>query len=223
MNWDTFYQIAMNYHGQYPIYAIPWAPTGSVVNYAYSDHHPIFDTLIFGAFAQTSDALFGNWNVGVFAYVVLQALAIVFSLAFSIAYAAKLGVSRWAQYTLVVFFAFMPFYAAYAATMVKDSFFSWLYVLYFLLLFEVVLTKGKYLQSKKAFIWFVALACLLCFLPLVMRCMARGRHRVLGLVYVRFADLFWLRASGAFSIKHRSCSRPFSTTGVFPIPSRKRF
>lgn len=51
MNWDTYYQIAM-FSGETPVWAIPYAPTGSIVDHAFSDHHPLFDTLIFGAFAR---------------------------------------------------------------------------------------------------------------------------------------------------------------------------
>jgi len=73
MNWDTAYQIDQCYSDG-TVWVVPWADTESVSDAHFSDHHPLFDTLLYGVFALSSDKLFGTWNYGVFAFVVLQAI-----------------------------------------------------------------------------------------------------------------------------------------------------
>lgn len=161
MNWDTYYQIAQCYPENHPIYYIPYAPTESFVSNYFSDHHPIFDTLIFGGFAMASDYLFGTWNYGVFAFVLIQSVGTAAAFTYALAYFRKLGVPAAIRFGAFVFFALMPFYPVYAATMLKDSFFSWLYVPYFIQVVEIVRTKGAALDSRKFLTAFVVLGILL--------------------------------------------------------------
>lgn len=161
MNWDTYYQIAQCYPGSVPVYLIPWAPTGSVVDATFSDHHPIFDTLLFGLFARASDAMFGNWNYGVFCFVVLQSIATAVAFSAGIAYARRAGSSHALCFAGYAAFCLLPFYPAYAATMLKDSIFSVIWIPYFLLIVEVVRTKGSFLGKRSALVWLIVLGILL--------------------------------------------------------------
>lgn len=162
MLWDTYYQIWQCYPEGHPIYLIPWDPTESFVDNYFSDHHPIFDTLIFGAFARASDALFGSWNQGVFAYILLQALGTAASFAAAIEYLRRQGCPRPLCLSCALFFALMPFYACYTGAMIKDSLFSWLYVPWFLIVVEIARTRASCLENNRAFAWFLALSLLLC-------------------------------------------------------------
>lgn len=161
MNWDTYYQIWQCYPESHPIYGIPWAEAQNFVPNYFSDHHPIFDTLIFGGFARVSDALFGTWNWGVFAFVLLQAFATSFSLVLSVAYLEKVNSPESVRRGLIIFFAITPIFPIYASTMLKDSLFSWLYVLYFLAVVHIALTKGAAIRSKRFLISLMACAILL--------------------------------------------------------------
>lgn len=162
MSWDTFYQIEQCYPDGHPTYLIPYWPTGSFVENAFSDHHPIFDTLVFGAFARASDVLFGTWNYGVFAFVLVQAFGTATAFVATIAYLRERGCPAGLCLGCLAFFALMPFFPCYAATMVKDSLFSWLYVPWFLVVVEVARTKGACLKSRSTLAWLLALGLLLC-------------------------------------------------------------
>lgn len=161
MNWDTYYQMAM-YSGETPVWVIPYAPTGSVVDHAFSDHHPFFDTLIYGAFAQFGRAITGSWNSGVFLFVLIQSAGMAVSFVAAVSFFAKKGCPKALLAGVYIFFAIAPFIPAYAGTMVKDTLFSWLYVPYFLLVFEICHTRGKVVADRKSALLFVALGLLLC-------------------------------------------------------------
>lgn len=162
MIWDTYYQIWQCYPEGHPIYFIPWGPTESTIDNYFSDHHPIFDTLVFGAFARFSDLLFGSWNYGVFAFVLIQAIGTAISLSAGIEYLRAMDCPRTLRIGIAALYAFLPFYGCYAGTMIKDTFFSWLYIPWFLIAVEVARTKGVCLNQRSTFIWFLSLCLLLC-------------------------------------------------------------
>ena len=141
MNWDTYYQIYQCYPDA-QILMIPWAPTESFVDAAFSDHHPLFDTLLFGAFAHASEALFGTWNYGVFLFVVLQAIFTAAVFTASVAYLVRLRIPYAVRSVVFVVYCVLPFFPIYAATMLKDSLFSPLFVLYLLFVCEAARTQG---------------------------------------------------------------------------------
>ena len=161
MNWDTFYQIDQCYPDG-TVWAVPWAQTNSVVEAHFSDHHPIFDTLLYGLFARASDALFGTWNYGVFAFVVIQAALTALSFTVAIAYLVKNGAPSALAGALFLFFCLAPFYPLYAATMLKDSTSAPLFVIYMLMLVECARTRGDFFkENRAAVIWFVVIGLLL--------------------------------------------------------------
>lgn len=147
MNWDTYYQISQCYSDG-TVWAIPWEQSGSVVDTRFSDHHPLFDTLLYGLFARGSDALFGTWNYGVFAFVVLQAAFTALSFVAAIAYLERFGVPLGLRGALYLFFCLIPIYPFYAAAMVKDSTSAPLFVLYLLMVIECARTRGTYFMEQ---------------------------------------------------------------------------
>ena len=75
MFYDTFYQISQSYPMDSPVNFGVWYVPNVPVDAHFSDHHPIFDTLIYGLFAQVSDYLTGSWNLGLFVLSCIQAFA----------------------------------------------------------------------------------------------------------------------------------------------------
>ena len=162
MNWDTFYQIWQWYPESHPLLFIPWAPTGSFIDNAFTDHHPIFDTLVFGAFARASDLLFGNWNAGVFAFVLIQAFGMAASLSACIAYARRKGCPIPVCFGCLIFVCLVPLFPVYAFTMLKDAFFAWLFIPWFLMVVAICTERGAPLASPRFCTAFIVLCVLLC-------------------------------------------------------------
>ena len=187
MNWDTYYQIHQCYPGNHPIYFIPYEPTQSFVDYYFSDHHPVFDTLVFGAFALASDAAFGTWNYGVFLYVAIQSAATALSFTAGVAYLQTMGLGKVGRVILFLVFALFPVYPAYAATMVKDSLFSWIFVVFFIMVVHVVRQGGKPLRNGAFLAGFVAICILLCLTKKPGVYIVLGTLVVLLAAYRRYA------------------------------------
>ena len=162
--WDTYYQIWQTFPGSHPIALIPFGDHADAtrIDAYFCDHHPLLDTLIYGGFAQASQALTGEWQLGVFAFVLVQGAATAAALTGACAYLARIGAPRGAVLAAFGFFCVAPFVSTWALTMVKDSLFSLVYVPYFIMLCEVVRTRGAALGRARMVAAFVALGVLLC-------------------------------------------------------------
>lgn len=120
MNWDTFYQIWMTYPENHPI-ASDWEISNQYLPYALSDHHPLFDTLLYGLFARVSHIVFGSWNIGVFLFIIVQVLCFAALISLALRQLHDLYVPSPVIFVAFVFFAFFPVIPAYCATMLKDQ------------------------------------------------------------------------------------------------------
>lgn len=115
-----------------------------------SDHHPIFDTVLFGVFFTVMDSLLGNYRRAAFVYVILQALITAFVFVISIAYMKKLNLgSRW-RLVAFLFYCFCPLFPIWTANLSKDSLFSWLFVLFLMCNIEIVRSRGAVLRKRSA-------------------------------------------------------------------------
>lgn len=163
--YDTFYQIRQAYPEFHPTSIIPfdWRTTESSLTDAYfTDHHPIFTTLLYAAFAMASDALTGDWSAGIFVFVLIQGALTALAFTAGVAYLRRRKCPLPLCFALFAFFCLMPFYACWATTMMKDSLFSLIYVPYFIMLAEIVRTRGRNLCRVRTVVSFIALGLLLC-------------------------------------------------------------
>jgi len=112
-----------------------------------SDHHPWFDSLIFGAFWKIGDVL-GSHAWGLVVYVLFQMVLTAWCLSWSLAYAEHAwGIPHGFCRVLRIFTAVFPFIGMSVTTMSKDTFFGWLYVGFLVLFFEAVRTRGDALKN----------------------------------------------------------------------------
>lgn len=162
--WDTYYQIFQCYPENHPIAVIPYAECyDNTLTDAYlCDHHPIVDTLIYGAFGMASDALTGNWMAGVFVFVCLQGAATIVAFTASIAYLRERSCTPALCFFAYVFLCVMPFVSTWALCMVKDSLFGLFYIPYMMMLFEAVRTRGESLRTPRAVVLFALAGLALC-------------------------------------------------------------
>lgn len=162
--WDTYYQIFQVYPENHPIAIIPWSDVynKTLTDAWLVDHHPIFTTLVYGAFGWVSDQLTGNWMAGVAVFCILQGLAHNFIFTSAVAYMRKIGCPTTLSFISYWFFAIMPFISTWALCMVKDSFMGLFYVPYFLFVFEVVRTRGKIMRRPRNAVLFTICALLVC-------------------------------------------------------------
>jgi hypothetical protein len=158
MSNDTYEQL-YEFQTSSPTY---YYTLGIMVPESYIDHHPVFDTLVFGAFWSIGDAV-GDQNIGLFVYSLFQCVGTAAALAASCCYLERLGASKPLRLLCLAFVAFFPCIPQYATAMLKDSLFSMVFVPFLIIYIEAFRTRGACLKKKSLLIWLVVFACLCMF------------------------------------------------------------
>lgn len=120
-----------------------WDATGQIEQVigsgGYSTHHPLFHTLIMGGLVQLGQFLFHSYELGLFVYMMLQAVALAAALAATIAVLAKRRAKCSLLTVILLIYCLTPVYSNMASTAVKDVPYSAAvvgYVIYLALLLE---------------------------------------------------------------------------------------
>ena len=155
MNGDTYNQL-YQFQTSAPTF---YSTEGVYVPESYVDHHPVFDTLVFGAFLSLGDAV-GSQNVGLFAYSLFQCVLIAIGLGLTCCYLEKLSVPKPFRLVSLVFCALFPPVPFWACVMVKDVLNAAVFVYFSLIVAEAVRTRGAAFNSKALVVAYVILGCL---------------------------------------------------------------
>ena len=105
------------------------------------NHPPWFDTVIFGWFWEVGRAL-GDYNVGLFTYLVFQVAATALGMAFVLTYLGRLGLADRPRRILTAFAALFPIFAISGSLMTKDNFAAIFWLPLLVLFAETVRTRG---------------------------------------------------------------------------------
>lgn len=101
------------------------------------DHHPVFDTILFGGFIWIGQRFFCSSNIGCFLFIVIQCVMTVTAFSYSCVFLIRKGIRNIYYFITVLFYALYPPIPQYAITMLKDSLYSWIYVFWFVLFLEI--------------------------------------------------------------------------------------
>lgn len=126
----------------------------------WSDHHPVFDTWLFGRVWAFGD-LIGSRNIALGAFTGLQTLATAITMALLFVYLRRLGVPSRLVTTMQVLFTLTPLIPMYAMSMTKDYLHNWILVLFCLLFAELIRTRGSLLLQPNASVSLCILSILL--------------------------------------------------------------
>ena len=155
MNGDTYNQL-YQFQTSYPTY---YSTIGITVDESFIDHHPVFDTLLFGAFLTFGDAI-GSQNVGLFAYSLFQCILTAGMLGLCCCYLERLQVPKLFRVISLAFCAFFIPIPMWATCMIKDALYSVMFALFCLVFAEAVRTRGGSLESKRMVVAYILIACL---------------------------------------------------------------
>lgn len=161
MNYDTTGQIVQFFslleNGDYPL----------------NDHHPVFDTVVFGAFFWLGDAFVGDMRAGLHVLIILQAVITAVAISWSMVRAVVFWrVPRSLAAALCLLAGLLPLFPFAVCSLSKDTFFSWLYVLFFTMVVDLAV-RGRRLLRKPSF-----------FLGLVAVCVLMGLTKKFGIYVV---------------------------------------
>ena len=132
-------------------------PAGSI-----SSHHPVLDTIVFGTLARLGDALAGDYQTGVTAYILVQVALMCVELAGVCLYVARVGRARGrtAGIVLFVFFALFPSFPIFMMSIVKDSLHMLFLVPWLVMVAEAARTRLAALRSPRFAVGFTVLSIL---------------------------------------------------------------
>lgn len=129
-----------------------------------SAHHPVFDTFLMSSIIIPLAKVFGNWHMGMFCYVLFQAICTSLVFAYSIKYMRdKFKQNDWVSLIMLLIYAFLPVFVASIQSISKDALSAWIFVLFVIQFIEIIRTKGLALRKAKFAIGFIVV-CLLCVL-----------------------------------------------------------
>ena len=142
MIYDTGSSIAQFYGFKTHVVAISNMPDAIL-----SNHHMILFTYLMGGFVKLGDLL-GSQNLGFFLYVLIQVLLSNLIISYSLKL-IKYRVNSILYLIVLLLYMFLPVISLWQLTMSKDAFFSAFIMLYSVMLFRIVDTKGEILKNKK--------------------------------------------------------------------------
>lgn len=150
LTYDSLWSLAQaNGAGSLPMFL------GSDGNAAFSSHKPIIHTWVLGLFLFLGK-LIGSEALGLFALAVLQALFAAFAFALTCCYLGRIGVPSIMRVIALVFCCLFPFFPIYVMSFFNDTLFSIFYLLWSVLITEIVASNGSRLQSP---LFLIALFC----------------------------------------------------------------
>ncbi len=126
------------------------------------NHHPIAFITFVGALARTGQ-LFDGTIAGIAVFSVTQMVLMATALGYVVGWLARRGLPRVVPVAVAAFFAVDPVIACYSATMWKDVLFGAWIMLFCLVLFDVVLSRGDRLAELGGVAQLTVLALLLSF------------------------------------------------------------
>lgn len=142
-------------------------------------HHPVFDTMLFGAIIVSVAKLTGSWQLGAFAYTALQVVGTAAAFSYALRYAHKVLKASDARFLVTLaFLCLFPLFPIFATYMSKDSLFSAFFVLFMVEFAELVRTRGACLSGAGAIARFI-MVCLLCCLTKKL-----GMYIVIGSLFI---------------------------------------
>ena len=124
--------------------------------HGYYTQHPLFDTLIFGAFWHLGE-LFGSPLVGQGIYTLIQAVLLAAGCSLILCYTRKLGVLRWLTLIGLIYCSTSYVMFGSVATMGKDSLHTIFLMPFAVIFVETCLTRGRVLARTPVAVCFVLL------------------------------------------------------------------
>ncbi len=204
INPDTTEQL-FEFQTSAPTY-YPWG--NEYVDAEFVDHHPVFDTLLYGGITLLGDVI-GSYNIAFFLFTLLQGALGALGLAASCCYASRLGAPRAAVLVMAFLCAFLPLYPRFMGVVLKDSTFAVCWVPFLLCYLECFRTRGEALRSARFIVAFVLFAGL-CLLTKKL-----GAYIVLpSLVVLVVACALFARGEGACRSARRKAAHAKAATAV---------
>lgn len=112
-----------------------------------NNNNPVCQTLMAVTFMKIGN-LFGSPYIGLFLFVTVQAILFALVLSYAIRFLAKKNINKKVRIVLLLMYGLVPLHANFAFTTLKDTNFTFVTLLYLLMLIELVLDAESFVSSK---------------------------------------------------------------------------
>jgi hypothetical protein len=113
-----------------------------------NNHHPVLHTLLLGGCFRIGH-FFGNDNMGIFIYTLIQYTLVCIALALGIAYLSKLKLPYWVRNSVLLFYLFVPIYVNFAVLTTKDVIYSVFLMWFMLFMLDLMLDRDVFYKNIK--------------------------------------------------------------------------
>ena len=113
----------------------------------FTDHHPFFTTLLFGAMADLGKVLFDNAILGLYILITVQLVVAVLLFSYMTIFAHGLGLPRKPCHFLLAFFALFPLFPVMFNSLAKDTISVLFFIPFSMMYIRAFRTKGKSLEK----------------------------------------------------------------------------
>ncbi|MCF2555210.1 DUF6020 family protein [Faecalicatena contorta] len=111
-------------------------------------NNPFFQTFLYGCIYKIG-VLFGNVNIGVFFYNLVQLCAYILVISYSVVLLKKKKVPQYLLVGVVLLYGLLPIFPVYAFTMGKDSNFALCLMTFCVLIFELISDNQSFFDNNK--------------------------------------------------------------------------
>ncbi|WP_156097527.1 DUF6020 family protein [Bifidobacterium bohemicum] len=124
------------------------------------DHHPFFDTYLYGWFASLGQTIFHSYIIGLFIYSVVQIIILSIALSWMLAYLGTKGTPRALLKGITAFFCFFPVIPICAMSIGKDFTNAVFTVIWGILFYKLIDSNLTLLKKPKFLVAFVLISLL---------------------------------------------------------------
>lgn len=122
----------------------------------WSDHHPVFSSVLMGSCVQMG-MLLKNANLGIFIYTLLQTITTAFACTYMIITMKKYNAPKGMLLGTIFYFAVFPLWGLTVQTVVKDTLFNAIVMIFVVFLFDQMGDINAFLLDNKKLFIFVLL------------------------------------------------------------------
>ena len=108
-----------------------------------TNHHPVIHSILIGMCVKIGLNVFNSTNAGLFIYTIIQTFILAGTLSYTIKFLKEINVSIGYRKLCLFIYAFVPVFAFYALSPVKDVIFSSLIILYVISIYKFIKKTDK--------------------------------------------------------------------------------
>lgn len=164
-----------------------WDEFEQVRTAEYTTHHPLIHVLLLGKTVLMGGEIFGDYNIGIAFYTLVQMIIIAGVLSYSLEYIRNKISSKLMEKGILCFYCFFPIFPMYAVCSAKDGLFTTFLLLSLVLLLKIYEDREGF-YKKKSNIVFLILS-----LTLMMLFRNNGVYAYGVWLFIVFAGEFALR------------------------------